>query len=418
VILIRNGFEKYYADVYNPVAVVMIHLYDEKKQDIIKYLKKRNIMVFLMPTEGIPTLKSIRKLAAGYFSDLSNIDMHFLWNEEMKKIMLENDIINDSSRLNVVGIPRFDFYREPLNKILIPREKFKKKYNITNNYPIITWTTNFTHASFYHKNQDFLKADWKKLQMDKIFNPEEIARKDFESRKIAFEAIEKMLTGIPEVNLVIKLHPSEDHTYYYKRVNNLSDSLRNRIRIINKAYIWDVLNSTDILLKRSCTTGVEAWLLDKPTIELRLNPEEWYYSKEHAQGSDEVSNYQQLKEAVMYYLQGGSVSSDKKDRRRAFVRKWCSIVDGKATERFVKELDKGIKSRKNNQVKSKKKDFEFIKSFLIANLMELTNFKVHDLKVYGISKNRDKLGRFDKFFNRKDEKEWQDNLLSKIGIYL
>jgi hypothetical protein len=44
--------------------------------------------------------------------------------------------------------------------------------------------------------------------------------------------------------------------------------------------------------------------------------------------------------------------------------------------------------------------------------MELTNFKIHDFKVYGISKKKDKLGRFDKFFNRNDEREW----LSKLNI--
>jgi surface carbohydrate biosynthesis protein len=342
---------------------------------------------------------------------LSNIDLHFVWNEEMKKIMVEEKII-DPKKIYVTGVPRFDFYREPLNKILMSKQQLKNKYNVVNNYPIITWTTNFTHASFYNKNQDFLKKDWSNLQMDKIFNPEEVARKDFESRKVAFDAIERMLTEISEINLLIKLHPSEDHTYYYQKIKNLPTDSRRRVRIINKEYIWDVLNVTDILLKRSCTTGIEAWLLDKPTIELRLNPKEWYYSKEHAQGSDEVTTYRQLIEAVTYYLQGGLISSDKKDKRQEFIRKWCSVVDGKATERFVRELDKKIKPKDNCEIKSKKKDLDFIKSFLITNLMELTNFKIHDLKVYGINKNKDKLGRFDKFFNRNDEREW----LSKLNI--
>ena len=60
--------------------------------------------------------------------------------------------------------------------------------------------------------------------------------------------------------------------------------------------IWDVLNATDILLQRSCLTGIEAWIMGKPTIELHLNPDDWYYSTEIAGGSDEVFNYEQLKE--------------------------------------------------------------------------------------------------------------------------
>lgn len=411
VILVRNGLEEYYADVYNPVAIVMIHLYSRKKDKVIKNLKKRNILIFLMPTEGIPTLKGVRKLAAGCFSDLSNIDLHFVWNEEMKKIMLEEKVI-DPHKIYVTGVPRFDFYRNPLQKTLLDRKQFKKKYKINNDFPIITWATNFTNASFYKRNKKFLKNDWKNLQVDKIINPEEAAEKDFISRNIFFDNIKKLLQENQKINLILKLHPSEDQSYYYKKINKLSENVKSRVRIIHKEYIWDVLNSTDILLKRSCTTGAEAWLLNKPTIELRLNPNEWYYSKEHAAGSDEVYDYNQFKRKVDYYLNGGSVDEDKKNKRKEFIRKWCFFVDGNSTKRFISQLDKKIKSRKNNRIKEKKKDFDFVKSFLITSLMELTNFKIHDFKVYGVSKKKDKLGRFDKFFNRKDEKEW----LNKINI--
>lgn len=405
VVLIRNGFEEYYADVLNPMAIVMIHLYDRRKSELIRRLKQRNILIILMPTEGIPTLEGVRKLAAGYFSDFSGVDLHFLWNDQMRKLMQEGGVI-EPEKLCVIGVPRFDFYMPPLKSTLLRKEEFTKKYGLQNDFPIITWATNFTNAGFYQKNMAFLKEDWNNLQVEKVLNPEDIAQKDYISRQIHFEAILKLIKDIKGVNVLFKLHPSEDHNYYYDKVRHIDDDLRNRIRIIHQEYIWDVLNVSDILLERSCTTGVEAWLLGKPTIELKLNPDEWYYSKEHASGSNEVTNYNELKKRVEFYLNNGEISQNLLAERKKFIDKWCYKIDGQATKRFVSKIDETIQRNGKSIIKTNMLTKNFAKSLLFTSLMETTNFKLHNLKVYGLRAKVDKLQRHDKFFDRSDEKYW------------
>jgi len=409
VVLIRNGFEEYYADILNPKAIVMAHLYDRRKSELITRLRQRNILIILMPTEGIPTLEGVRKLAAGYFSDLSGVELHFLWNEQMRRLMQEGRVI-EPEKLCVTGVPRFDFYVPPLKNILLTREHFTRKYNIENDLPIITWATNFTNAGFYRENMEFLKKDWNTLQVDRVLNPEEIARKDYISRQIHFEAILKLIRELKDVNVLLKLHPSEDHNYYYDRVRHVDKNLRNRARIINQEYIWDVLNVSDILLERSCTTGVEAWLLGKPTIELRLNPDEWYYSKEHAAGSDEVASYNELKDRVEFYLNNGEISQDLLAERKKFIDKWCYKVDGEATKRFVSKIDETIRRNGKSIVRTNMLTKNFAKSLLLTSLMETTNFRLHNLKVYGLGARVDKLQRHDKYFDRKDETAWRARL--------
>ncbi len=412
VLLIRNNFEEFYSDVCNPDAVVMIHLYDKKVSDRAKRLKERGISIFLMPTEGIPTLKSIRAFAAGKFADLSPVDIQFVWSNEMKNIMVEQNMMNDN-KIKVVGVPRFDFYRPPLKNTLLTKEELYGKYKFKYNYPLITWATNFTHASFSVKNKDFIKKDWAKYKLDSILNSEKIPKMDFESREIIFNNVMRLVEEISAINLLIKLHPSEDHMYYYEKLASLDMNLKERIRIVNQEYIWDILNGTDILIKRSCTTGIEAWLLGKPTIELKLNPDEWYFSPEHASGSDVVGSYDELLDRVLYYLNGGSIPENILSAREEFIKRWCYKVDGQSSLRFVEEIDSFLKN-KSESVEPVKLSFKKIKSYIIVFLMEVFDFKIHDLRVYGLWGKVDKLGRVDKYFHRRDERYWERRLESCV----
>ena len=53
-----------------------------------------------------------------------------------------------------------------------------------------------------------------------------------------------------------------------------------------------------------------------------------------------------------------------------------------------------------------------INFFLIYLLLKITNYKIHDIKIYGlksllIKNNVDKLGRIDKYYNQHDIEHWQ-----------
>ena len=52
---------------------------------------------------------------------------------------------------------------------------------------------------------------------------------------------------------------------------------------------------------------------------------------------------------------------------------------------------------------------------LIVALMELTNFRLHNWRVYGLSGKVDKLGRIDKYFDRGDERYWMARLAPVIN---
>lgn len=409
--LVRNGFEEGCACFHKADLIIYNHVYEDKRAKSIAKLSSFGMLNVLMPTEGIPTLSNTQIFATGKFSDLSNVDVHFVWNSEMKRLMMEHTDFNPEKIL-ITGVPRFDFYKPPLNATLMSKTQFKEKYGINNNYPIVTLATNFTNAGFYKHNEEFLRSDWKKLKVDQVLDPQECARRDYESREIIMAGIEELLKRFPEINLIIKLHPSENHAYFYELLRGPLLPFGERVRIIVQEYIWDVLHVTDVLLKRSCTTGVEAWMMGKPTVEVRLNPDEWYCSEEHAGGSDIIASVDELAQKVDYYLAGGVVPDCLVQKRQEFLEKWCYRIDGKSTERFVGIVDKMVKAKGSASEISY--DWSTLKQMAIYGVLRMTDYKIHDLRVYGWDAKEDKLGRVDKYIHDADADYWYTKIRNAV----
>ena len=78
----------------------------------------KEMLKFLLPTEGIPTLESYRKFASGFFNDLSGVEEQFCWNDT-KKIVEKNTSLK---KVTTVGVPRFDFILKNLIKHLYQKK--------------------------------------------------------------------------------------------------------------------------------------------------------------------------------------------------------------------------------------------------------------------------------------------------------
>ena len=415
----RNGLEKYYIAGLKPDLVIINQVHDQKRQEYARILAKKGIMVCILPTEGIPTLSAYREFAGGVHSDLSGVAVHYVRNQPMKDILVSNKTIS-ADKIEVIGVPRFDFYRSPLSNVLITKQAFCEKYNINPDFPIVTFATNFTQASFHIMNQEFLEQDSITLGYGEIMNElhggvSNIARSDYQSRELLLDAFSMLMNEMPEVNFVLKLHPSEDQQYYGKRFSNELKKHEGRFAIIGLEYIWDILNVTDVELKRSCTTGIEAWVLGIPTIEMKLNPEEWYFSEEHASGSDVVQSYDELKALIANYLLGSSVKKELLLKREEFLDKWCYKIDGLSTVRLANSLHAKV-----NLSKMKPTYATDYKSLIIYSLLKITRLAIHDIKVYGFQSwvkgiRIDFLGREDKHYSLKDLNFWKDNLKHILG---
>lgn len=415
---VRNNLEKHCISKFKPNLLVLNHLFSKKKQEFAKYLKRKNIHIALMPTEGIPTLEGMRRFLGGQYCDLSGVDLHFVWNRPMADILRENKTLDDH-KIVVVGIPRFDFYKKSLSSTLLNRSAFFKKYELDVRYPLVTFATNFTQASFHTANQDFYLKNTSKYGHDKVFEAlygdlNDIPKRDFMSRKILLDAFITLVRNFSKVNFILKLHPAEDHQFYKDLISKNLSASASRVRVIVHEYIWDVLNATDIELNRSCTTAIESWLLGKPTIEMQLNPDEYYFSPEHASGSDIVRTSNELSEKVLHYLSGGSVAQNLQHNRDEFIRKWCHSPDGNSTKTMVEYIHHLLNDNNHTRNHGNPLPSNW-KQRLYYSFLTLGDHIGHDLRVYGLrnvlTQNYiDKLGRFDKYFHKRDIMEWKQRL--------
>jgi surface carbohydrate biosynthesis protein len=408
VSIVRNGFERFILPVVQPDAVIFNHVYEDKRVNLIKRFKADGLQVIVLPTENIPVMENVKKLFAGQMSDLSVVDLYFVWNNEVGDIMRKSRGIN-GSLIRVIGVPRYDIYREPLSSLISKRNDFLAKYNLNSNYPVVTMTTNFTLAGFASKNVDFFKKDVQQLKSDRIGYNHDLAVRDLKSRDIFHEAFYRLVNDYPEVNFIIKPHPSEDHTPYYNILKKFNTGTsQGRVAVVLTEYIWDVLNATDILLERSCLTGMEAWFMGKPTIELHLNPDEWYHSDLMAGGSDEVNSYEDLRQKIDYYLAGGKIDSDKIKHREKIINRWCMALDGRACLRVAEEVDKFLANRRNA---TKRFTWSDIKTYMLYYAFIYPDYRLLDLKLYkNWGKKIDKLGRTDKYFRARDIHYWEDRI--------
>lgn len=408
VTISRNGFESIVLPVLQPDAVIFNHVYEDKRVMSIKKFIKNGLKVIILPTENIPVLDKVKRLFAGALTDMSVVDLCFVWNKIILDTMREERSI-DLQKVRVIGVPRFDIYGDNLSSVIMRREGFLRKYNLNNGYPVVTMTTNFTMASFALKNREFFRKDTQELKTDKLGYNQEIALQDLKSREIFHKSFMRLINDYPRVNFILKPHPSEDHTPYYAIVEKLNEEgAKGRTAVVTQEYIWDVLNATDVLLERSCLTGIEAWIMGKPTIELHLNPDDWYHSPPIASGSNEVFNYEQLRERIDYYLNGGVIDSSKLKNRENVIKLWCHNIDGEASLHFADEVDKFLQGQKKAV---RRFSFADIKSYLLYYIFIFPDYRLLDMKLYkNWRKKIDKLGRTDKYFQNRDIRYWESKL--------
>jgi surface carbohydrate biosynthesis protein len=410
--LCRLGEERFWVLHERPDLVIYNHLYEDKKVQFAYWLKKQNVGVMILPTEGIP-FEKMQDLAAGKFTDLKPVDLYLSWNEPMAKKIVELKKL-PPEKLRVVGVPRFDFYFPPLSKLLPGKEEVQRRYGlgVDQDAPIILYATNFTIASF-NGNKSFLYKDWETLKLNRVedYKPdrtENLIKKDILSRSLTIESVKRLLKDIPHIQIIYKPHPSENHLFYKDIIEQLKAEFPGRFAFVAQEYIWNLLNASDILLQRTCTTAIEAWIFGKPTLELQLHPEEFYFSKEHASGSDVVHSYEDIKERVSYYSNGGKIADSIKTYRTNFLKKWCHTLDGNRTVEVSRIIAQFLQEHEKTRYSFSTEEFlsYYPKEYLKQLFRYGRNFVWK--QVLGV----DKIGRIDKQFTQKDLKFWERHITS------
>ena len=326
--------------LFEPHCVVFNHMNLGPFRQFAKRLQEDGAAVVVLPTEGRPSRKELLPVTYGKYTDYSNVDLYLSWSAEVERNMVQlGTLLPD--HIETVGCTRFDFYREPLCRMVSTRERFCAKHDLDPDRPIVTWATQYNYARFLHENQEFNRKDLTRLGVKACFEAvgydiERLPEDQHYERLAAADAFFEVARARPQVQFIIKPHPGEDIAFYQERVKRAS--LPN-VSFIFQEYIWDLLNATDLHLHQACTTAIEGWLLRKPTVEMKLDNRLPFVWDEMEAGSDKAESAADLGDIVDSYLTGHTLSEGMQSRREQHIEKWFYKVDGRRCQEAARHID-------------------------------------------------------------------------------
>ncbi len=342
-------------DLFQPDCVVLNHMNGKGYREIAHRLQDQGVSVVVLPTEGRPSFKELLPFVYGQYTDLSNVDLYLPWSDHVTENMIRLGTIS-VDRVMTVGNTRFDFYCPPLNKQVLSKEAFCRRYHLDPQRPIVTWATQYNYARFLHRNQDFNRRDLAALGVRACYEAagydiERFPEHQFHERLAASAAFFQVAQSRPRVQFIIKSHPGEDIAFYQERVK---EARQPNVSFVFQEYIWDLINSTDLHLHRHCTTAVEAWLLGKPTVEMKLDVRTPFAWEEMQAGSDSAQSAADLGDIVDHYLAGHAVAEEMQQRRDAYIEKWFYKVDGRRCQEAARHIHDLLNGRDGRRMQSRK----------------------------------------------------------------
>jgi hypothetical protein len=147
----------------------------------------------------------------------------------------------------------------------------------------------------------------------------------------------------PGVSFLLKTHPAERLDMYTSYLEECRRQGVNNVTLVSREYIGDLLRASTVQIHRYCTTGLEAWIMGRPTLNLHLKDWHSHESDGGALGDAArvdhlVSNADEVSEGLTRYLSGGGVDPSTAAGRAQVLRRWLYRLDGRSTARQAQAI--------------------------------------------------------------------------------
>lgn len=332
---------------FRPDCLVFNHLFSQDYVALAARARAAGIAVVLLPTEGA-VHPAVAPLGDGEFSDYSLLDLYLAWGEEPAKSVRKRWNL-DSGLAPVTGFSRLDFYCQRFAAAVTPRDTFLRAMGLDPSGQVVTWATQFPYAhlsrspesmaKYAREQTDFgIRASYERIGLD----PKRIPEIHAQAQSASTAAFVTLVSALPNVQFIIRPHPAEDRGFYRALIR---ERRLENVRFCPQDYIWNVLNASDVHVHRHCTTAVESWMWDKPTIELAPEAVPELAWPEREAGSDTASDAYTLIEQVSRYLSGGRISDEIKNYRLAYIYRWMGAADGRRSEAAADAIDAMLRMR-------------------------------------------------------------------------
>lgn len=302
---------------------------------IIKHIKELGYEYTCLDEEGLVYEKEAYFRYRASLQNLEEVKVFFAWGKKHATNILEK-FPQFANKIVITGNPRVDLWRPEL------REYFNDKVaKIRMNYgPYILIASNFASANFFHKF-DFVLNQRKKEGTVRSFEDEEYLKERYHYKLKLFkkflELIRILSKTFPNHKIIIRPHPAEKHEVWEKTAERLSN-----VKVIYEGSATPWILGADVLIHNSCTTGIEAFLLDKPVFSYRPYTSQRFDSYLPIAVSHNVFNTDSLVKLLKEAILNRNYQSFKdKKRIRSILAEHIASLDGIfASEMIVNALAK------------------------------------------------------------------------------
>lgn len=226
------------------------------------------------------------------------------------------------------GNPRIDLLRKPFRDIFDREvEKLNDRYG-----RFILINTNFSLCNHQKGNEAFMRlqkgAGKLKTKEDIFFAHQWIAHKTsiFEAFK-AF--IPKLCDLAGDVTVIIRPHPSEDHGTWSRLVEKFENC-----HVVYKGTVVPWILASDILIHNGCTTGIEAYLLDRPVLAYRPVISDTFDAKLPNFVSEQVYTEAELLRRAMGIVRSKELPVHSSEQKK-LIGEYISQTDGELSSEFI-----------------------------------------------------------------------------------
>ena len=137
--------------IFKPDCVVINNLFSRRNRRLAQLLKKLNVIIILLPTEGA-VRPEFKKIMDGDFANYDLIDLILPWSEISAKGIRKRWRFS-KERVKVAGYNRLDFYNKKMINIVEKKDIFCSRHDLNPNKPIVTWATQYGYAFLIHKEK-------------------------------------------------------------------------------------------------------------------------------------------------------------------------------------------------------------------------------------------------------------------------
>jgi surface carbohydrate biosynthesis protein len=297
-------------------------VYREERSQVFNKLKQAGSLIVILDTEG-GVFRSEEIYIKNRLSPkiIQYSDAFVAWGEAPKDIIHKATGFAESKIL-VAGNPRFDLlfnaYRSFYNGEVAELGDLFGDFILVN--------TNFSAANPYGKES---QSAWLVRDPD-LLDYQQALFQSF------LEAIERLSRDFPNLNIVVRPHPSERHATYREQFQEC-----NNVMVEHWGNVHPWILASKLVLHNSCTTGIEAVMAGRPAVTYRPVRDERYDMYLPNFVSMQCVDYNELKNEVTRLVSGSDdwrLSSEQFQELTRYFRN----TDGQAASRisdFVASLE-------------------------------------------------------------------------------